>query len=89
MEDIKLIESLINSEDEAFYRMDEIPQKLLIILLRIAIEKIDSLENHNEFDERDLFDMQTDYEYVFLDLLKLLRDLLESGMCDLWKTICM
>lgn len=83
MEDIKLIDTLIASEDEAIYGVDEIPKKMLIKLLYIAIGKIDSLENNNEFD------MQTDYEYVFLDLLKVLKELLKAGVYDLWKTICM
>lgn len=77
MEDIKLIDTLIASEDEAIYGVDEIPKKMLIKLLYIAIGKIDSLENNNEFD------MQTDYEYVFLDLLKVLKELLKAGVYDL------
>lgn len=79
LKNLSAVKEFLNLEDDALHHINEIPKNILIELLRIAIGKIDNLENPCEFDERDMGDLIMDAEWIFLDLLKTLQEQIDMG----------
>lgn len=71
----------IAKDYEAYFSdFDEMFVPVLSLLLEKAIDRIDELKNGGEYDERDVFDMNYDKEYIFEELV---NKAIEH--CKLWE----
>ena len=60
----------------------DLPKDVLVELLECAVERIDDLENCDEYDERDYKDFACDYDFIVEDLFKSIEDKIKFGFYE-------
>lgn len=78
----EFVKEIEEDATDYYFKLNDIPRDIIEELLKIAIVKIDELQNGGEYDERDAKDSLCDMEFIFEDIVKELQRDIELGVYE-------